>query len=203
MSSRIRSVILVRKVSGSRLTTGSFDHETFDLGLLTTTRFCDPQRHWTKDIWPTCDIWQRNFWPQLTLDYVTFDHGHLTPTDIWPQNFWPQLTFDHRTFDSCQLRSKVPWWNVSCDRKSRGQMSYGQMSVAVKCQLRSNVSCGQMWHSLLSSNVPCGPMSLPPTAVKCPWRLIVPWSKVRGQMSCGQMILWSNEKSSWYIIMWH
>ena len=64
------------------------------------------------------------------------------------------------------LRSNVPRSNVTC-----GQMSRGQMSLAVKCHLRSNVT----W-----SNV---------TVVIC--HKILKWSKVRGQMSCGQMRLWS------------
>ena len=90
----------------------------------------------------------------------------------------------------CQLWSKVLRSNVSC-----GQKSLSQMSVAFKCPLSkvpwSNVSFGQMSHSLLWSNVPCGPMSLPPNVVKCLRRFIVPRSKVRGQMSHGQMILLS------------
>ena len=107
----------------------------------------------------------------------------------------------------CHLWSNVPWSNVTC-----GQMSRGQMSLAVKCHLRSNVpwsnvpwsnvTCGQMSRGQMSaavkchighlwSNVPCGPMSLPPSAVKCPLRFIVLRSNVRGQMSRGQMRLWS------------
>ena len=111
-------------------------------------------------------------------------------------------------FDKNSCDFNLGWWskilrsNVSC-----GQMSHGQMSLAVKCHLRSNVprsnvTCGQMSRSQMSaavkchvgflqSNVPCGQISLPPSAVKCHSRFIVLWLNVRGQMSRGQMILWS------------
>ena len=84
------------------------------------------------------------------------------------------------------LRSNVPWSNVPrsnvtvvkcpavkchCGQMSRGQMSLAVKCPAVKCHLRSNVR---------RSNV---------TVVKC--HKILKWSKVRGQMSRGQMRLWS------------
>ena len=69
------------------------------------------------------------------------------------------------------LRSNVPRSNVTGGQMSRGQMSLAVKCPAVKCHLRSNV---------LRSNV---------TVVKC--HKILKWSKVRGQMSRGQMRLWS------------
>ena len=85
-------------------------------------------------------------------------------------------------------RSNVPRSNVTCGQMSRGQMSLAVKYPAVKCQLRSNVT---LW-----SNVPCGLMSLPLSAVKCLLRFIVLQSNVRGQMSRGQMRLWSYETQS-------
>ena len=61
---------------------------------------------------------------------------------------------------------------------------------------RSNVYHGPMLHTLLLSNVPCVPMTLNPSLVKCPSRLNVLRSKVRGLMSRGWMILWSNNRQS-------
>ena len=79
-----------------------------------------------------------------------------------------------------------------------GQKSHSQMSLEVKrpavnCHLWSNVTCGQMslWSNVtavkchLRSNVPRSNV----TVVKC--HKFLKWSKVRGQMSCGQMRLWS------------
>ena len=102
------------------------------------------------------------------------------------------------------LRSNVPWSNISCGQMSRGQMSVAVKCPVVKCHLRSKNVHGQKSRgqtsaavkchiSLLRSNVPCGPISLPPSAVKCSLRFFVLWSKVSGQMSGGQMILWSYE----------
>ena len=103
----------------------------------------------------------------------------------------------------CQLWSNVPRSNVSCGQMSRGQMSLAVKRPAVKWHLRSNVpwsniSCGQMSRGQMSvavkcpvvkchlwSNVPWSNV----TVVKC--HKILKWSKVRGQMSRGQMRLWS------------
>ena len=87
------------------MTTVSFDHGTFDHGLLTTSRFCDiwPQWHLTAGHLTASDIWPWDIWPQ-----VTFDHGTFDRSDIWPRDFgpatkirktWPQVTFDRGTFD--------------------------------------------------------------------------------------------------------
>jgi hypothetical protein len=94
----------------------------------------------------------------------------------------------------CHLQSNVLRSNVTCGQMSRGQMSLavkcptvkchcGQMSLAVKCH------CGQMSRGQMSLAVKC-------PAVKCHLRSNVPrsnvtvvqchkilkWSKVRGQM---------------------
>ena len=89
------------------MTTVSFDHRTFDHGLLTTSRFCDIWPQWHLTTW---HLTASDIWPQVTFDRGTFDRkwhltvGHLTAVafdhcDIWPRDIWPQVTFDHGTFD--------------------------------------------------------------------------------------------------------
>ena len=99
----------------------------------------------------------------------------------WSNVSWSQMSLVVKR----QLWSNVPRSNVTCGQMSRCQMSRGQMSLVIKCH------CGQMPLAVqchvvkfpavkchLWSNVPCGQMSLPPSAVKCPWRFIVLWSNV-------------------------
>ena len=103
----------------------------------------------------------------------------------------------------CHLRSNVPRSNVTCGQMSRGQMSLvvkcptvkchcGQMSLAVKCHC-GQMSRGQMSLAVKCPEVKCHLRSNVPrsnvTVVQC--HKILKWSKVRGQMSCGQMRLWS------------
>ena len=94
----------------------------------------------------------------------------------------------------CHLRSNIPRSNVTvvkcpvvkCPavKCHIGQMSSGQMSLAVKCPV---VKCH------LRSNVPRSNI----TMVIC--HKILKWSKVRGQMSRGQMRLLSKEIQSTYM----
>ena len=90
-------------------------------------------------------------------------------------------------------RSNVLQSNVTCGQMSRGQMSLAVKCPAVKCHLRSNVP---------RSNVSCGQTSHRPSVVKC-----LLWSDVitplRGQMSLAvycpavkrprSNVPWSNE----------
>ena len=81
----------------------------------------------------------------------------------------------------CHLRSNVTVVKCHCGQMSRGQMSLAVKCPAVKCPA---VKCPVV-KCHLRSNVPRSNV----TVVKC--HKILKWSKVRGQMSRGQMRLWS------------
>ena len=103
------------------------------------------------------------------------------------------LVADQKSRGQMSLRSNVPRSNVTGGQMSRGQMSLAVKCPAVKCHLRSNVP---------RSNVSCGQTSHRPSVVKCPlWSDVI--TPLRGQMSLAvycpavkrprSNVPWSNE----------
>ena len=127
----------------------------------------------------------------LTAGHLTAGHlttGHLTASDIWTQ-----VTFDRK----CHLQS-----NVTCGQMSRGQMSLAVKRLAIECHY------GQMSRSHMSLVVKCHcsqmsrgqtSMAVKDPAVKCHLRSSfsnlgcqskIPRSKVpRSNVTCGQVFL--------------
>ena len=106
-SLRVNTLFLNQNVIGSPMTTVSFDHGTFDHGLLTTSRFCD-------------------IWPQWHLTA-----GHLTASDIWPRDIWLQVTFDRGTFDRSDIwpRDIWPQWHLTAGRLTAGRLTTGHLTA--------------------------------------------------------------------------
>jgi hypothetical protein len=121
--------------------------------------------------------WPVEIDPEWVFYQKVFNLEVLKPHLLWMNLFIKSRRwFDKNSSDfNLGWRSKIPQSNVTW-----GQTSRGQLSLVVKCHLRSNA----LW-----SNVTCGQMSL---------RSNVPRSNVTcGQMSRGQMSLWSNVTKSW------